>query len=117
VSHAVQPASRAMGRLAQRHHTSAPSPQQGHPRVAVRPEPHRLGLAVGKRGGLAWCWGGGDPAGAVTPVQNRRAALAGVVPVGEGQLGFTGNLDGLGRARQRGRLGVGGGSGGQPRQG
>jgi hypothetical protein len=50
-------------------------------------------------------------------VQYQRAALAGVVPAGEGELGFTGRLDGRGRALQRCRLGVGSGSGRQPRQG
>jgi hypothetical protein len=55
--------------------------------------------------------------GAATPVQYRRAALAGVVPAGEGVLGFTGRTDGRGRALQRCRARVGSGSGGQQRQG
>jgi hypothetical protein len=50
-------------------------------------------------------------------VQYRRAVLAGVVPAGEGKLGFTGRLDGRDRALQRCRLGVGSGSGRRPRQG
>jgi hypothetical protein len=49
--------------------------------------------------------------------KNRRAALAGVVQAGEGELGFTGRLDGRGGTLPRCSLGVGSSSGGQPQQG